>query len=105
MPTCKWQRQGLPADTGKERETGMAAGRLQFGAVSRHVPLVLSFAGATRSLGGPKQHANKQPEKVRRVRAASVSNSKILYGNLVERLPSVLQAPCGLPRELDEPLG
>lgn len=86
---------------------GIGVGGLQFWAVSRHVSSgwFVFFSGATHSLGGAKPHADERSEKVRRLSGGSVSNSKVLSGNLAKRLPFlVLQVLCRLPLELDERL-
>ncbi|KAM6190979.1 uncharacterized protein WM294_013171 isoform 2-T5 [Sarcoramphus papa] len=91
----------------------------------RSIPCCLCFTGGTRAstwqpvnsrgragerprcckrLRGAKPHAEERSEKVRRLLAGSVSNSKGLYGNLVKHFSLVLQAPCRQPLELDEHL-
>ena len=86
---------------------GIGVGGLQFWAVSQHVSSGLFgfFQGATHSLGGAKPRADERSEQVRRLLAGSVSNSKVLSGNLAKRLPFlVLQVLCRPPLELDERL-
>ena len=55
-------------------------------------------------LRGAKPHADERSEKVRRLLARLVSNSKVLYGNSVKHFSLVSQAPCRQPLELDEHL-
>ena len=45
------------------------------------------FVVAARSLRGAKQHAEKRSEKLRRLWARSVSESKVLCSNSVRRFP------------------
>jgi len=66
---------------------GTGAGRRRIEAVSQHLLFTLIFAGATCSLGGVKQHAEKRSEKVRRLWAGSASESKVLCSNSVRRFP------------------
>ena len=82
----KRRRPGGRAAQVKERVIGIAAARLWFQAVSQHVHFSLSFFQVPhRALRGAKPHADEQSEKVRRLWARSVSNSKVLYGSSVKR--------------------
>ena len=85
----------------KEWEMGIGVGRPWFWAVSKHVLSASIFAG---SVKGVKLHADQWSEKVRWLAAGSVSNSKVLYGNSLQRLPLVLQVLCRQPLALDERL-
>ena len=62
------------------------------------------FFRCCKRLRGAKPHADERSEKVRRLLARLVSNSKVLYGNSVKHFSLVSQAPCRQPLELDEHL-
>ena len=62
------------------------------------------FFRCCKRLRGAKLHADEQSEKVRRLLARLVSNSKVLYGNSVKYFSLVLQVPCRQHLELDERL-
>ena len=81
---------------------GIGPGGLRFRAASRHASSALAFAGGARSLGGANSQADERSEKVRWLWAVPVLNIEVLGGCSVKRLPSVLQALCGPPLELDE---
>ena len=66
--------------------------------------LLWFFFRCRKRLGGAKPHADERSEKVRRLLAGSVSNSKVLHGNSVKHFSLVSQAPCRQPLELDEHL-
>ena len=86
---------------------GISADRLWFWAISQHVSFLLwvfFFFRCCKRLRGAKLHADEQSEKVRRLLARLVSNSKVLYGNSVKYFSLVLQVPCRQPLELDEHL-
>lgn len=76
-------------------------GRMRFQAVSQHVLFALIVAGEVRSLRAAKQHASKQPEKVRQWSARSASKSKVTCGNSAKSFSLVSQVLCGLLLELD----
>ena len=106
LASCKQQRQGGRAAKVKEREMGISADRLWFWAISQHVSFLLwvFFFRCSKRLRGAKPHAVERSEKVRRLLASLVSNSKVLYGNSVKRFSLVLQVPCRQHLELDERL-
>jgi len=71
---------------GKGAGGGNRCGRRQFWAVSQHVSSGFFFEGATHSLEGAKQHADKRSEKVTWLWTRSVCKSKVLCSNSVRRL-------------------